>query len=285
MITVLCKGGLGNILFQYAAGRAVAVRTGASLCLDLGCYGHRRTPGIQDLLRELACFRLEAELFVPSRLRKLVARLDKWRPGNGIYREAGFGYDPAVTKLGDGVRLDGYFQSQKYFGDIERQIRRELQFRKPFSGGSISAIEKMIRDTNSVAVHVRRGDYLKLPLHNVCNENYYSRSVEYFRDAHCEPRFFVFSDDIRWCSSNMKGAEFTFVDINVPDQRLVEFQLMSSCRHNIISNSSFSWWAAWLNASPGKVVVSPNRWFNDRVMNEQALEHTIPDSWIRMKFQ
>jgi hypothetical protein len=106
------------------------------------------------------------------------------------------------------------------------------------------------------------------------------------RDRLVSPRFFVFSDDIEWCSRNFHMPHCRFVNIEASRKNpIIDFQLMSLCKHNIIPNSTFSWWAAWLNEHPEKVVVTPNRWFNDESMNTKALLDTIPDDWIRVDFQ
>lgn len=285
MITVYLKGGLGNIFFQYAVGRAVAIRNNTSLCLDLSHYISIRDISVRNLVRELGYLQLNAELFVPSVLSKAKSCLGIGKHAdNTLFKEKQFGYDAAVLVLGDESRLDGYFQSEKYFKRVEQQIREDLQFRRPFVDRKVSVYQNRINDSNSVAIHIRRGDYLKKPLHNICTERYYFKSIEYMRESLAAPSFFVFSDDIEWCRANMKSGEYDFVDINIAAQRLIEFHLMCSCKHAIISNSSFSWWAAWLNSNSDKIIVSPNRWFNDEIMNAQALRHTIPDNWIRINF-
>lgn len=284
MITVYLQGGLGNILFQYAAGSNLAVRNNTSLRLDLSHYIGWRDMFAHTLIKELGHFRLNAELFVPSGLRKAINCFGMRNlTSNAFFEEKHFGYDPAVLKLGDGSSLSGYFQSEKYFQGIEPDLRKELQLKAPFSDRSVSDYEKKISDSNSVAIHIRRGDYLKKALHNVCTKDYYARSIEYMRESLAEPCFFIFSDDIEWCRANIGFGEYDFVVINTADQRLADFYLMSLCKHVIISNSSFSWWAAWLNSSPDKIIVSPDRWFNDEIMNAQALRDTIPGSWIRVE--
>lgn len=281
MITVYSKGGLGNILFQYATGRAVAIRNNTSLRLDLSHYVGLRDMSARNLARELSHFHLSAELFVPSILSKAISCFGR-HASSTLFKEKHFGYDPDVLELGDESSLDGYFQSENYFKGIEQVIRNDLQFRVPFSDREVSAYEEKISNSNSVAIHIRRGDYLKKPLHNICTEDYYFNSVEYIRESLAGPHFFVFSDEIEWCRANMKSGDYDFVDLNITEQRLVEFHLMCSCKHIIISNSSFSWWAAWLISNPEKTIVSPNRWFNDEAMNARAMRDTIPDSWVRV---
>lgn len=283
MITVYLKGGLGNIFFQYAAGREVAIRNNTSLRLDLSHYIGLRDMSARNLVRELGQFNLKAELFAPSILIKAMSRFGR-HAGSTFFREKHFGYDPAVLDLRDESSLDGYFQSEKYFKGIEQVIRNDLQFRVSFSDRKVTAYQEKISDSDSVAIHIRRGDYLRKPLHNICTAGYYLNSIEYIRESLADPHFFVFSDDIAWCRTNMKSGDYDFVDLDVTGRRLVEFHLMGSCKHIIISNSSFSWWAAWLNSNPDKIIVSPSRWFNDETMNTQALMHTIPGSWVRIDF-
>jgi hypothetical protein len=200
-----------------------------------------------------------------------------------VYHEKSWGFNPEVLELKDGIHLEGYFQSEKYFKDVEQVIRNDLRFRKDAFGPEGAICKKQIVNLNSVGVHIRRGDYVTGKLHNMCNLAYYRRSIKYMQDQLVAPHFFVFSDDIGWCSENLHMSNCSFVDIKASRKNpIIDFQLMSSCKHNIISNSTFSWWAAWLNQNHEKKVIAPKRWFNDERMNDLALKDTIPDDWVRM---
>ena len=202
-----------------------------------------------------------------------------------VYHEKGWGFYPEVLALKDGIHLDGFFQSEKYFKGIEQLIRNDLRFRKDSFGEEGAIYEEQITKLNSVGLHIRRGDYLASNLHNVCNMRYYAKSIAYAQDQLVSPHFFVFSDDIEWCSENLHIPNCSFVNIQASRKNpIIDFQLMSLCKHNIISNSTFSWWAAWLNENHEKIVVAPKRWFNDESMNTQVLQDTIPDDWVRMDF-
>ena len=281
MIRVILRGRLGNWLFQYAAGRRLATLRGTDLCLDLS---NRRTlrdwKGAQAA-DQLSCFPLQATLSggapVYGRLRRALGL-------GGHFREGAWGFDPALLDLPDGSRLFGYFQSERYFADMAPQIREELTPRLQAADPPARRLADAMAAIESVAVHVRRGDYLKLPSHNVCTATYYVRAVKAVRDRVANPRFFVFSDDIAWCRANLgiDGAEF--VDLHgAAGQPVLDLWLMSRCRHQIIANSTFSWWGAWLNSNPDKMVAAPSRWFREEAMNAPALRDTVPASWQRVE--
>jgi hypothetical protein len=202
-----------------------------------------------------------------------------------VYHEKRWGFSPEVLTFKDGVHLTGSFQSEKYFKDIEQVIRKDLRFKKDFFGRDGAVYKEQISKLNSVGLHIRRGDYLTSPLHNVCTMGYYIKSVEYMRGQLASPHFFVFSDDIQWCSEHLNISNCSFVNVKASRKNPIsDLQLMSLCKHHIISNSTFSWWAAWLSGRHDKIVVAPHRWFNAERMNARALQDTIPPDWVRMDF-
>lgn len=174
------------------------------------------------------------------------------------YQEPNFHFDD--VNILDGTNLHGYFQTTKYFDHCEDEIRTMFKPAK-FLQDKLKLKYGRILDGRTCSIHVRRGDYVNNPVHVVCDEDYYSRAVDYIENYLLIDNFLVFSDDIEWCR-NYFPKDFVFVDDNLD---IEDMFLMSMCDHNIISNSSFSWWSSWLNENPGKVVVTPNRWFSNAV--------------------
>lgn len=175
----------------------------------------------------------------------------------------------------------GAFQSEKYFYDIRDIIRQELEF--PIIKDELNKkIEKEIRNSNSVSIHVRRGDYLKdKGLGGLAPLKYYQNAIEYIKSKIDNPCFFVFSNDIEWCKQNLDLENCYYIDWNKGKESYRDMQLMSLCKHNIIPNSSFSWWGAWLNNNPDKIVITPEKWFNDCVKMDYS--NIVPDEWIKIK--
>jgi hypothetical protein len=309
MIIVCLQERLVNVLFQYALGRHLALRNNAPLQLDFSTYlagfGYRKFSP-QDLLDLLGYFNLSADMLLPPMKRwfrhigGLVPPLRKalrWayeREFNHLtmFREPPLHsthFFPDVLNLPNNAFLTGFFQNQAYFNAIETTIRADLTInmdRLPLR--SLSALVDKIRTTNSVAINVRRGDYLNKynrALNHVCDLNYYLNAVNVIKERVEQSHFFVVSDDITWCQAHLQ----TITPVDFVDTRrfrkqapLLDFYIVSSCRHQLIANSSFSWWGAWLNSNPDKQVIVPNRWFNDPVMSADAMEGLIPSEWIRV---
>ncbi len=201
--------------------------------------------------------------------------------GEALIRERSFRFDPKILKLKRDVHLHGYWQSEKYFRDIRETILEDFTFTPPLNSRNQKILEK-IKKTNSVSVHVRRGDYVMDPktheFHGVCGPDYYQKAVKVVSKKVENPTFYFFSDDIRWVEKNLKTkVENTYVDWNTGEKSFVDMQLMSSCKHHILANSSFSWWGAWLNRNKDKMVVAPKQWFQDPSMDTRDL---IPEGWL-----
>jgi hypothetical protein len=179
--------------------------------------------------------------------------------------------------------LNGYWQSEKYFKSAEDKLRSELcLFDKPDEANQ-KILDEIVQ-CPAVSLHIRRGDYITNPsaalVHGVCSLDYYHSAIRHIT-AHVEnPYFFVFSDDPQWVKDNLKiGYPVQFVEANGPDRGAEDMRLMKSCRHHIIANSSFSWWAAWLNDRLDKIVVAPRIWFLDTKIDTKDL---IPEQWHRI---
>jgi len=292
MVFVRLKGGLGNQMFQYAAGRAVAHRKQVPLKLDVSWFGRQ---GLRSYA--LKHFNIVESFATPEEVARLTrrGRRDLWsrvyrrlQRCLPYYRRAEFSprhnrYDPNILRVRDQVCLFGYWQSEKYFQDIESIIRKEFTFRNPPDQAN-QRMGEMIDATTSVSVHVRRGDYVtrrggRGP-HVVLPIEYYRRAVARLVEEISDPHFFVFSDDIEWVRDNFKVEHpVTIVDHNGAEKDYEDLRLMSRCKHHIIANSTFSWWGAWLCANPGKIVIAPQKWFKDPTRDTRDL---IPPSWHRI---
>jgi glycosyl transferase family 11 len=287
-------GGLGNQMFQYAAGRALALRHGAELKLDVSgfdAYKRRRyelgTLSINATVatdRDLAIFGADAKPRWPlvDRVRRRVRMPGKVR-ALPVYREPHFHFDPAIATLRPPVYLDGYWQSERYFSDYAATLRRELVAGVPFDPEN-ATVAARIDAVTAVSLHVRRGDYVDDPktsrYHGTCSLDYYRRAVEHIAARVGSPHLFVFSDDAQWTRANLHvDVPTTFVDANPADRGFRDMQLMSRCRHHVVANSSFSWWGAWLGPSTDKIVVAPKRWFNAGGADTRDL---IPATWVRL---
>jgi hypothetical protein len=172
--------------------------------------------------------------------------------------------------------------SEKYFIDAEKQIRKDFVFKLPMQNENIG-LAKKISQVNAISLHVRRGDYASNPqniaTHGLCSIDYYQAAIKHMVEQVKNPYFFVFSDDSAWVTSNLK-IDFLhqYVDHNHGKESYNDMHLMSLCKHNIIANSSFSWWGAWLNQNAEKIVFAPKQWFSKSTDTIDL----IPSNWIRI---
>lgn len=186
-----------------------------------------------------------------------------------------------VTRKEDGF-YDGYWQNENNFLPIRDKILEVFSFPQ-FNDKRNIELAELITNKRAVSCHVRRGDYLKDPLYGVCTSEYYVKAIDEINRKVSPDLYCVFSDDVKWCKENLgeiigKDKEIVFVDWNKGQNSFRDMQLMSLCNHNIIANSSFSWWGAWLNNHDDKVVVAPNIWMNKPMVNDP-----LCDSWIKIK--
>ena len=285
-------GGLGNQMFQYAAGRARSLKLGVPLKLDTRDFsGYKLHQGFE--LNRL--FNCTAEIATDIDLAKTLgwqraklarrllrrSQLKKFRHKNYVV-EPHFNYWSDICQLKDNIYLDGYWQSDQYFIEVADKIRTELTFKLPFSLKN-NEISTHISQVNAVSLHVRRGDYANSPkttaTHGLCSLDYYRAAIEYVSAFVAQPEFFIFSDDIAWVKANLNiNSPVIFVDHNTNQESYNDMRLMSLCKHNIIANSSFSWWGAWLNPNHSKIVIAPRQWF----ASGQDDRDLIPEAWVRV---
>lgn len=285
MISVLCVGRLGNLLFQYAVGRHLAIKHNTTLTLNFNGYLNRANLHALAAVKQLKHLNINANFYYPVARRLLQNFLDdRVSPdAHPIYFEKHFGFDANVLLQPDGICLNGFFQSEKYFKAIKQIIKADLELKNSPPHDEVLKVEDRILSTNSVAMTFRRGDYIGNPLHEVCTMQYYTRAVKYIGERSHSPHFFIFSDDISWCRRHVNIPNGEFVDLrNCKTNVVQQLRLMSLCKHNIIANSTFPWWGAWLNTNSNRITIAPNKWFNHEAMNKLALKDTIPEDWIRI---
>jgi len=297
-------GGLGNQMFQYAAGRSLAVKTGSRLVLDATGFtlptvrrgyaldgyplaaeirfdGYRHSPRLSAVQFPAA----QRSGWIDRAARLLRARNIPIGRSAGenvfsVFNERSFDFDGRFRECGPQTYLVGYWQSERYFGDVAGPVRQELTYQRPPDPANTQWLAR-IRAANAVCVHVRRGDYL-LPAHfkhhGLCSADYYRRSMALVRERLIDPRFLIFSDDWPWCREHLAEADAVIVEANKPEAAQDELRLMAACRHHVIANSSLSWWAAWLAASSGQIVVAPTPWFTRRPVTPDL----FPPGWVTL---
>jgi hypothetical protein len=278
-------------MFQYAVGRRLAIRLQTELKMDISWFrdkptrryslGHFNIHGSVASPEEVTALRKPHHAFVTRLIYMVLPQMRKLAPSH--IREKHFHFAPEILNLHDGVYLDGYWQSEKYFFEISPIIRSELTLKHPPSGRNLE-LSGLMKSCQSISIHVRRGDYASDPgisaFHGTCDRGYYASCVEYMAQRIESPHFFVFSDDPHWARANLPMSyPISFIEHNRGETDYEDLWLISQCKHHVIANSSFSWWGAWLNASKSKLVIAPGKWFR-AILNEKDL---IPVEWLRME--
>ncbi|UWR74352.1 alpha-1,2-fucosyltransferase [Phaeobacter inhibens] len=283
MIITRLHGRLGNQMFQYAAGRALTDRLGVSLALD-SRGAELRGEGVLTRVFDLDL--ATPDIWPPLRQRAPLGYA-LWRglgqhlgTGPKLRREVGLGYNPDFVDWSDNSYLHGYWQSERYFAQSAERIRRDFTFPE-YSNQQNAEMAARIGETNAISLHVRRGDYLTLAAHVLCDQAYYEAALAQVLDGlEGQPTVYVFSDDPQWAKENLPlPCDKVVVDFNGADTDYEDMRLMSLCKHNIIGNSSFSWWAAWLNQTPDRRVAGPAKWFGDPKLNNPDI---LPPGWLRI---
>jgi hypothetical protein len=298
MITLLLRGGLGNQMFQYGTALSLARRNDAELRLDT-VFLKEHLPGKGRTYRD---YSLDIfELSNQTRL-TLLSQVARVLPLPGIWlgiefsrlwlrellglekliRHKNDAFDASVLDQRGNITLFGYWQSENYFLDVEDDLRESFRFIYPLEGEA-KQLAMRIQSSSSISIHVRRGDYVLLDMVKT-DLSYYTEAVRYISERLDSepgnpPTLFIFSDDIDWCKVHLKFSYPTvYVDESCAGPKASHhLHLMSLCRHNVIANSTFSWWGAWLNRNPNKIVVTPKEWYAGR-----PAETIVPERWVKM---
>lgn len=283
-------GGLGNQMFQYAMGKSLSINKNEHFKIDVRNFKkYFRNFELNDV------FKCEINLASKTDLDTILSwqnnfffqkilkkKQFKFLRKNNFIVEPHFHYWKDVNKLKKNIYLYGYWQSEKYFINNEKNIRKNFQFKQPLIDKNLK-ISNGIKNSNSVSLHIRRGDYLtdkKNLFVGVCSIDYYKKAISIISSKIKRPVFYIFSDDMEWVKKNFTiNFNFELIDHNNGYKNHFDLQLMSLCKHNIIANSSFSWWGAWLNSNTNKIVIAPQKWFQHGSLNTKDI---IPNSWLKI---
>lgn len=291
MIVVKLQGGLGNQMFQYAAAKSLATKHNTKVVFDTRWFDNIPDTDTKRWY-ELDCFKIQKNelkmddfmiinrgLGRRSKLKIALMGLTKKRlfafevPDHKFYSE--------FNNLPDNIYLDGWFTSEEYFKSIRVDLLKDFNYKVPPTGLN-RELMSVISNTTSVSLHVRRGDYISNKhankWHGLTGLDYYQKAIGVIAKKIHSPKFYVFSDDPTWCKINLKiKYPITYVSHN--SKGAEDMRLMRTCKHNIITNSTFSWWGAWLNENPSKIVIAPNQWLaNEKVDTSDV----IPQNWIKL---
>lgn len=281
-------------MFQYAMAKSMAIENGVHLQLDLSAYRNKRYFNPEGFLLdkvfgaesiEASALDYASSLGVNYLLLPLIKRGKLHSSSNRIIRESRlFEYDSDLIGRSHRTHayIQGYWQTEGYFRNTEHEIRELFQFRPSMISERARFLECRIRERESVAVHIRRGDYITNPvyskMYHICGEHYYIKAFELIKSRMSIPEFFIFTNDVEWVASQDIFSNATICTAS-EDGSWNDMYLMSICKHNIIANSSFSWWGAWLNRNPNKIVISPSTWFIDGTTTPDL----IPNKWATIE--
>lgn len=275
MKIVRITGGLGNQMFQYAFYLSLKERF-TDVKLDITPYTVSQFHYGYELGE---VFGIKADLATIEEIHYLINNSNSKL--STIFIERQFNFDKKVFEIEGEVLFYGYWQTEKYFKSIEGIIKKEFVFKRPLDNKNIELVDQ-INEVNSVSLHIRRGDYVSIKnLAHICTLEYYQKAVKLIKEKISKPVFYIYSDEIEWVKENISLEEdIIFVDWNKGEDSYKDMQLMSLCKHNILANSSFSWWAAWLNNNKNKMVIAPSRWFNNKTDDIRDL---ILDDWFKIE--
>ncbi|MFT3681681.1 MAG: alpha-1,2-fucosyltransferase [Ferruginibacter sp.] len=276
MVVVHLRGGLGNQMFQYALYLSFTEK-GIPAALDLSHYKNAATKTSYELPH---IFNINAP--VVGELEKIFIKA-KWKLVHNSYHvpyketDDAFGfYNEKILSLRSAY-LKGYWQTEQYFKDIAGHVKERFSL-PAFTDKRNEETKQQAQQSNSVSLHIRRGDYLDSNRNWTISLNYYHTAISLIKEKVDDPLFFVFSDDPVWAAENIKISNAHFINWNNGADSYKDMQLMSYCRHNIIANSSFSWWGAWLNDNKEKIVIAPQQWLPWM----EGTRDIIPGSWIKL---
>jgi len=289
MIITKLKGGLGNQMFQYATGFALALKNKTQQKIDISNYDHvtRDTP------RKFALnvFNISSPIALSEEISGVSNSGFLSKLGNlinqKIFRNYYLDFHPHFLNkignkitLGKNIYLEGIFQSEKNFMEFTPQIQKEFTFKKELFDEKVKQLSEVLPKEDSVSIHIRRGDYVcdkkTNKYHGVCSIEYYQEAIDLIKEKVSKPTFYIFTDDEKWVTENFPF--YTNISKNhFKDHE--EMYLMSQCRHQIIANSSFSWWGAWLNKNSAKIIIAPKKWVNKK---PNPHPNVIPETWIKI---
>lgn len=298
MIVLRLRGGLGNQLFQFAAAKSLAEHHQSELKLDLYYYSkhpYRKFELDKFNLELQYATRKEVHNFTGSNpIQRYLNKRENYLQCPAIFAQPHYHFYPDFFSLPHPLYLSGYFQSEKYFKPLRDKLVQWYTPRTPLDTVNVKMAEAMSA-AESVGVHVRKGDYVAsqyTSFFGSLSKEYYTSAIQQVQNNISNPVFFILSDDVSWCKSNLNFPDSSvYVDHNMGEDSYKDLILMSHCRHNIIANSSFSWWGAWLNQNTSKVVIAPKQWFRKDYFDgknpvypvrQYNTNDLIPEGWIQL---
>jgi len=296
MIIIRLTGGLGNQMFQYALARHLSIIKKTECLIDITPYNwdKLRVFELNDIFshkikiadsKDIEKLLKKHKYSLLNRIKRKILGGDFPYYLHSTVKEKHFRFDKNILKVSANSILVGHWQSEKYFLSIKNQIIEYFSFAKEANIYYSQIIKSLSKMENTVSIHVRRSDYLNdkttLAFHGLCSLEYYENAISYMNSKISQPFYIVISDDIEFCKNNFQNIDNKLFIENNMGADYEDLRLMNLCKHNIIANSSFSWWGAWLNQNPDKIVIAPKQWFANEEMQAQT-QDLIPESWIRM---
>ena len=282
MIIVHITGGLGNQMSQYCLYREYLAQ-GKDAYADISWYSQQLSADEKVDARKFELPLLGLDV------KKCPSKYENWganKAGRYVkrlfvgktYLEKGYAFTPELMDVKRGFVTGGCFLGEQYIPDCKDEIRKEMVF-SGTDDAYVKEMEEKITNCNAVSIHMRLGDYLNLQglYGNICTDNYYKNAIKHIKENVENPVFFLFSNDTKLASQMLDGEQFVVVDGNTGDKSHLDMYLMSKCKHNIIANSTFSWWGAWLNSNENKIVCCPNT-----LLNGYNNGSVYPHEWRRI---
>lgn len=285
MIIARIAGGLGNQMFQYALGKHLAIKNKTILKLDLTHLLNSNRNKFQPRNFQLSYFNINTKIAsnkeilkhtLPKiRNRYIYYLLKKIYSKNGMIIEKNSFFDQKILNTQNNSYICGHWICEKYFLDIQKIIRKEFTLKDTLHKKLMKRWGNILKQ-NNVSIHIRRGDYLKLKhIYHTLEADYYIKALNIIKSRTDFSNIIIFSDDISWCRDNLKLETCIFVE---EQSAYEDLYLMSLCNHNIISNSTFSWWGAWLNKYKNKIIIAPEKWFR----KHNHCFDIIPQNWLKI---
>lgn len=289
MVVVYIAAGLANKMFQYAFSCGLK-NHGLDVFLDQTSF--RPEWSFEDIALEEVFPNIEIKnapenqfslAYKKDWFSRIYRRISVFFPNNRYLMERPFTYDKSIYKKATkNCIFCGLWQTESYFSFCEKEVRANFIF-SPFQDEQNIQLAEQMHNENSVAIHIRKGaDYLKRNIWDgTCSVNYYIQAINYIKEHVSNPVFYLFTDNSTWAKENLKNVDYKLVDWNPISgkQSFRDMQLMSCVKHNIIANSTYSWWGAWLNSNAEKIVIAPKVWFNPKI---EKAPYIIPERWVRL---
>lgn len=286
MIIVKIVGGLGNQMFQYTYAK-VLEQKGYEVKIDISAFETYKLHGGYQLEKynidlQSSCIEENSKYYSNSLLSKILCKVGI--ETSKAIREKTLFFDKAFLNIKDDNYIEGYFQSEKYFINIRGILLEQFTIKQELSNYTKEIEQQISESINSCSLHIRRGDFINdknTNIHGACSLEYYKNAIKYMRKEEKDINYFIFSDDMEWVKENLKLENTIYIQSKEKRIPHEDIYLMSLCKHNIIANSSFSWWGAWLNLNSKKIVIAPKRWFADEKLYKQSGD-IVCGSWVKI---